>query len=144
MTDSMDPIILNFLYAAFGGFLTLFFMWLGCTLFNRITCNFNIPDELSKGNVAVGLMVMGLFIGVGTALGLVIGLALGLWFGFNMGTDRPLLSNPFEETTFQEKIKETGGTLMEKGGEVLEKGGQALKQQAEEGEPLAIPEDYTR
>jgi len=51
-------------------------MCLGCTLFNRITCNFNIPDELSKGNVAVGLMIMGLFIGIGTALGLVIGLGL--------------------------------------------------------------------
>ena len=76
MTQNLDPMILNFLYAALGGVMTLFFMWLGCTLFNRVTCNFNIPDELSKGNIAVGLMVMGLFIGIGTALGLVIGLGL--------------------------------------------------------------------
>jgi len=80
----------------------------------------------------------------GIILGLIIGLALGLWFGFNMGADRPLLSNPFEETSFQEKIKETGGTLMEKGGEALEKGGKALKQQSEEDAPLAIPEEYQR
>ncbi|HYQ73194.1 MAG TPA: DUF350 domain-containing protein [Gammaproteobacteria bacterium] len=76
MTHSIDPVILNFLYASLGGVLTLFFMWLGCLLFNRLTCTFNIPEELSKGNIAVGLMVMGLFIGIGTALGLVIGLGL--------------------------------------------------------------------
>jgi hypothetical protein len=50
-------------------------MKLGCSMFNK-NVSFNISDELGKGNVAVGLMVMGLFIGVGTALGLVIGLGL--------------------------------------------------------------------
>jgi len=76
MTHSIDPVILNFLYATLGGVLTLVFMWLGCLLFNRLACSFNIPEELSKGNIAVGLMVMGLLIGIGTALGLVIGLGL--------------------------------------------------------------------
>ena len=80
----------------------------------------------------------------GIVIGFIIGMALGLWFGFNMGTDRPLFSNPFEEDTFQKKIKETGGTLMEKGGQALEKGGQALKQRSDEGEPLAIPEEPPR
>jgi hypothetical protein len=80
----------------------------------------------------------------GIVIGFFIGLAMGLWFGFNMGTDRPLFSNPFEEDTFQEKIKETGGTLMEKGGQALEKGGQALKKQSEDEEPLAIPEESPR
>ncbi len=80
----------------------------------------------------------------GIILGLIIGLALGLWLGFNMGADRPLFSNPFEEATFHEKIKETGGTLLEKGGEALEKGGQALKQRSEDGEPLPVPGDYQR
>ena len=32
---------------------------------------------IGKGNVAVGLMVMGLFIGISIALGLVIGIGLG-------------------------------------------------------------------
>jgi uncharacterized membrane protein YjfL (UPF0719 family) len=76
MTYNIDPVLLNFLYAFLGGVMTLFFMWAGCYLFNRMACTFNIPDELSKGNVAVGLMVMGMFIGIGTALGLVIGLGL--------------------------------------------------------------------
>jgi len=75
MTDSLDPIILNFVYACFGGALTLFFMWLGCKVFSHIV-NFSIPEQLAKGNMAVGLMIMGIFIGIGTALGLVIGLGL--------------------------------------------------------------------
>ena len=75
MTSQLDPIVLNFLYVILGGVLTLLFMKLGCSMFNKIV-NFNISDELGKGNVAVGLMVMGLFIGVGIALGLVIGLGL--------------------------------------------------------------------
>ncbi|MBT8129801.1 MAG: DUF350 domain-containing protein [Gammaproteobacteria bacterium] len=75
MTSQLDPIILNFLYVILGGVLTLLFMKLGCSMFNKIV-NFNISDELGKGNIAVGLMVMGLFIGVGIALGLVIGLGL--------------------------------------------------------------------
>jgi uncharacterized membrane protein YjfL (UPF0719 family) len=76
MTETLDPLVLNYLYATSGGVLTLFFMWLGCYFFNRLVCTFQIGEELAKGNIAVGLMVMGLFIGIGTALGLVIGLGL--------------------------------------------------------------------
>ena len=75
MTETLNPLILNFIYVGLGGILTLLFMKLGCAMFNRIV-TFNISDELGKGNIAVGLMVMGLFIGIGTALGLVIGLGL--------------------------------------------------------------------
>jgi uncharacterized membrane protein YjfL (UPF0719 family) len=75
MSDSIDPLILNVLYACMGGALTLFFMWFGCKLFSHIV-NFSIPDQLRSGNIAVGVMLMGMFIGIGTALGLVIGLGL--------------------------------------------------------------------
>jgi len=71
----IPPIILNFVYVVLGGILTLVFMKISCSMFNRMV-SFNISDELGKGNVAVGLMVMGLFIGIGIALGLVIGLGL--------------------------------------------------------------------
>ncbi len=71
----LPPILLNFLYVILGGLLTLVFMKLSCSVFNRMV-SFNINDELAKGNVAVGLMVMGLFIGIGIALGMVIGLGL--------------------------------------------------------------------
>lgn len=73
--DALDPVLLNFLYVILGGILTLMFMKLGCKMFNQIV-TFSISEELGKGNIAVGLMVMGLFIGIGTALGLVIGLGL--------------------------------------------------------------------
>lgn len=75
MTDTIDPIILNLIYVVVGGALTLMFMWLGCKMFNHLV-SFNIGDQLAKGNVAVGLMMMGMFIGIGTALGLVIGLSM--------------------------------------------------------------------
>ncbi len=71
----IPPIILNFVYVMFGGILTLVFMKISCTMFNKMV-NFDISDELGKGNIAVGLMVMGIFIGLGISLGLVIGLGL--------------------------------------------------------------------
>lgn len=75
MTDNLDPIVLNFLYAIMGGVLTIIFMWLGCKIFNHLV-TFDISEELGKGNTAVGLMIVGIFIGMGTAMGLVIGLGL--------------------------------------------------------------------
>ena len=75
MSDTIDPMILNFIYAAMGGALTLFFMWMGCKLFNHLV-NFSIADELQRGNLAVGQMIMGILIGVGIAMGLVVGLGL--------------------------------------------------------------------
>jgi uncharacterized membrane protein YjfL (UPF0719 family) len=75
MTDTLDPVLLNFVYAILGGLLTIFFMWLGCKVFSHIV-NFSIPEQLAQGNMAVGLMIMGIFIGIGVALGLVIGLGL--------------------------------------------------------------------
>ncbi len=70
--------------------------------------------------------------------GLIVGTALGVWFGFNLGQDRPLFSNPFVEPTFQESIKKTGEDLIEKGGEVLEKSGQALRNKVQE-QDLELP-----
>ncbi len=67
---------MNLNYAAIGRLMTLGFMWLGCTLFNKVVGSFDIGDELRKGNQAVGMMVMGMFIGIGIGIGLVIGLGL--------------------------------------------------------------------
>ncbi len=71
----ISPIILNFIYVILGGILTITFMKISCIMFNRMV-SFNISEELGKGNIAVGLMVMGIFIGLGISLGLVIGLGL--------------------------------------------------------------------
>ena len=68
-------ILLNFLYAAIGGVMTLFFMWIGYKLFDKATY-FDTAKELANGNQAVGLVVLGILLGVGVAIGLVIGLGL--------------------------------------------------------------------
>ena len=75
MTDALDPIILNFIYILLGGATTLLFMRLGCRVLSHIV-SFDIQEQLKEGNIAVGLMILGMFIGVGVALGLVIGLGL--------------------------------------------------------------------
>lgn len=71
----LTAIILNFIYAILGGILTLLFMHFGYKWFDRFT-DFNTSEELSKDNKAVGLVVMGIFIGIGIAVGMVIGLGL--------------------------------------------------------------------
>ncbi len=71
--------------------------------------------------------------------GLIVGILLGLWFGFNLGKERPVFSNPFDEGTFQDTIKQTGEELIEKSGEVLEKSGQALQRRTQDEEPLPLP-----
>jgi hypothetical protein len=75
MTDFLDPALLNFVYAFMGGVLTLMFMWFGCKLFGHIVA-FDVQAELARGNQAVGMMIMGIFIGIGIAMGLVVGLGL--------------------------------------------------------------------
>ena len=66
---------LNFAYALLGAAFTLAFMALGYKLFDRLT-PFDTGAELHQGNVAVGLVVGAIFVGVGIAIGLVIGMGL--------------------------------------------------------------------
>jgi len=61
--------------------------------------------------------------------GIVVGLVLGLWFGVNIGKDKPIFSNPLEEPSVQEKMKQSGQDLLQKGGEALKKGGEALEKE---------------
>ena len=71
----LSAMVINFIYSILGGILTLLFMYFGYKWFDRFT-DFNTSKELAKDNRAVGLVVMGIFIGVGVAVGLVIGLGL--------------------------------------------------------------------
>ncbi len=71
----LKAMIANFVYSIIGGFITLFFMYVGFKLFDRLT-DFNTSKELAKDNRAVGIVVLGIFVGVGIAIGLVIGLGL--------------------------------------------------------------------
>ena len=64
---------------------------------------------------------------LGFIAGLIIGVFLGTWFGTNIYNNKPLLSRPFIQPSFQKRLKQTGGAVLEKSGEVLEKSGQALE-----------------
>ena len=40
-------------------------------------------------------------------IGIVIGAVIGLWFGYNLGRERPILSNPFGDPRLHERAKDT-------------------------------------
>ncbi|MBD3225491.1 MAG: DUF350 domain-containing protein [Caldithrix sp.] len=65
----------NFIYAIAGvavGILSAIFTY---KLINRST-RFDIPNELEKGNLAVGIVVGGIFVMIGLIVGLIIGMSL--------------------------------------------------------------------
>jgi uncharacterized membrane protein YjfL (UPF0719 family) len=67
--------LLNLSYAIIGALLTLAFMAAGYKLFDRLT-PFDTSHELASKNVAVGIVVGAIFVGLGIAVGLVIGMGL--------------------------------------------------------------------
>lgn len=68
-------ILLNFVYAGVGCFITLAFMIFGYWVFDKLN-PLDIDKELGKDNRAVGMVVAAIFIGLGIAVGLVMGLGL--------------------------------------------------------------------
>jgi uncharacterized membrane protein YjfL (UPF0719 family) len=67
--------LLNFGYAIVGAILTLLFMVLGYKIFDKMT-PFDTSKQLAANNVAVGIVVGSIFVGLGIAVGLVIGMGL--------------------------------------------------------------------
>ncbi len=67
--------LLNFVYAIVGAILTLLFMVLGYKIFDKMT-PFDTSKQLAEKNVAVGIVVGSIFVGLGIAVGLVIGMGL--------------------------------------------------------------------
>ena len=65
----------NFLYAIFGVLVGVISAVLTYKLINRTT-RFDIPNELEKGNLAVSIVVGGIFIMIGLIVGLIIGMSL--------------------------------------------------------------------
>ncbi len=45
-------------------------------------------------------------------LGVVIGIVMGLWAGVNIGKEKSIFSNPFEEISLQDRIKKKGNEVM--------------------------------
>ncbi len=68
-------IFLNFIYAVIGAMLTIAFMLVGYKIFDRMT-PFDTSKQLAEKNLAVGIVIGSIFIGLGIAIGLVIGMGL--------------------------------------------------------------------
>ncbi len=72
----LDPIMIrNFIYAVIGVLVGMISSIVTYKLVNRST-HFDIPKELEKGNLAVGMVVAGIFIMIGLIVGLIIGMSL--------------------------------------------------------------------
>ncbi len=72
----LDPIMIrNFVYAVVGVGVGMVSSIITYKLVNRST-HFDIPKELEKGNLAVGMVVSGIFIMIGLIVGLIIGMSL--------------------------------------------------------------------
>ncbi len=72
----LDPIMIrNFIYAVVGVIVGMISSIITYKLVNRST-HFDIPKELEKGNLAVGMVVAGIFIMIGLIVGLIIGMSL--------------------------------------------------------------------
>ena len=75
-SEWLDVIMIrNFLYAILGVMVGVISSVLTYKLINRVT-RFDIPNELEKGNLAVGVVVGGIFIMIGLIVGLIIGMSL--------------------------------------------------------------------
>ncbi len=70
----LDTMFANMTYAMFGVLIAIFAMFLGYKLFEKIT-PFNTGKELDDGNIAVGIVIGSIFIGVGLVVGLVVGIS---------------------------------------------------------------------
>ncbi|HID38973.1 MAG TPA: DUF350 domain-containing protein [Calditrichaeota bacterium] len=72
----VDLIMLrNFIYAIIGVLVGMVASISTYKLVNKTT-RFDIPNELEKGNLAVGVVVAGIFIMIGLIVGLIIGMSL--------------------------------------------------------------------
>ena len=68
-------VVSNFIYAILGALLTILFMVLGYKILDWIT-PFDTSKQLGEGNVAIGMVIGSMFVGLGIAVGLVVGLGL--------------------------------------------------------------------
>jgi uncharacterized membrane protein YjfL (UPF0719 family) len=68
-------VVSNFTYAILGAVLTILFMLLGYKILDWIT-PFDTSKQLGEGNVAIGIVIGSMFVGLGIAVGLVVGLGL--------------------------------------------------------------------
>ena len=66
---------LNIIYAIIGIGMGLLGMRFGYKMLDKLT-DFNTSEQLKANNTSVGIVVAGVFMGIGICAGLIIGLAL--------------------------------------------------------------------
>ncbi len=71
----IEIVVANFSYAVLGALVTIVLMMLGYKVLDWLT-PFDTSKQLGKNNVAVGIVVGAMFVGLGIAVGLVVGLGL--------------------------------------------------------------------
>ena len=71
----IEIVLANFTYAILGAIVTIIIMMLGYKALDWLT-PFDTSKKLGEANVAVGIVVGAMFIGLGIAVGLVVGLGL--------------------------------------------------------------------
>jgi uncharacterized membrane protein YjfL (UPF0719 family) len=71
----IEIIFANFVYAVLGALVTIALMLVGYKVLDWLT-PFDTSKQLGEGNVAVGIVVGSMFVGLGIAVGLVVGLGL--------------------------------------------------------------------
>lgn len=71
----IEIIIANFAYAIMGALVTIALMMVGYKVLDWLT-PFDTSKKLGENNIAVGIVVGSMFVGLGIAVGLVVGLGL--------------------------------------------------------------------
>lgn len=74
-TDQLQVLIKNFIYALLGVLMAINLLLYAYQKLDSLT-NFNTSDQLKNGNIAVGLMVCGLWIGIALLIGFIFGYAM--------------------------------------------------------------------
>jgi uncharacterized membrane protein YjfL (UPF0719 family) len=71
----IEIVVANFTYAVLGALVTIVLMMVGYKVLDWLT-PFDTSKHLGENNVAVGIVVGAMFLGLGIAVGLVVGLGL--------------------------------------------------------------------
>jgi len=71
----LSPMLLNLIYATAGSALSLIISWIAIAIFQK-RMGFLLRDALADRNLAVGIVMMGVFIGNGVGMGIIIGMSL--------------------------------------------------------------------
>ena len=71
----IEIVVANFTYAILGALVTIVLMMVGYKVLDWLT-PFNTSQQLGENNIAVGIVVGAMFVGLGIAVGMVVGLGL--------------------------------------------------------------------